>query len=109
MKNLKLKTSLLIAVFAISQFVANAQPGILEVVLKSTSTNIKETITIGNQIGDISAISILNSKNQIVYQAKHSIGQSTKVFCELPKGVYRITTANVNGRNKQITYQINIE
>lgn len=109
MKNLKLKPALLIAVFAISQFVANAQPGILDFVFKSNKSHVQETITMGNQVGDIVAISIFNRKNQIVYQAKHSIGQSTKVLCNLPKGYYRIAILNLNDQAKQKGYQINLE
>lgn len=109
MKNFKFKATLLAVVFAISQLVVNAEPGVLDFVFKSSNGLVQETITIDNQVGDVVAILIFNRKNQLVYQAKYSIGQSTKVFCEQPKGFYRIVIANINDQARGKAYRINLE
>lgn len=104
-----IKSILLIVVFATSQLITYAQPGILKVVLKSYNGNVQEIITLDNQVGEVVSISILNSKNQIVYQAKHSIHESAKVLCELPKDFYRVSITNVNNQARKMKYTINLE
>jgi len=81
MRNLKFLT--LIALLAMIHLTAKAQPGILDVVLKTT--NIQESIVLDKPKGGIVLISIFNSENQVVYQTKHLVTRSNKVFCEFSK------------------------
>jgi len=107
MKFSKIKLLIGITLCAICQLTTNAQPGVLDVVLKTA--NNYESIAVEKHMSDIVCISIFNKKNQLVYTAKHSLLKKDKIYCELPKGLYTVMIANVNKHNRVLKYTINLE
>jgi len=105
MKNFKFLS--LIAILAIIHLTAKADPGILEVVFKTA--NVQESILLEQRIGEIVLVSIFNSENQVVYQMKHVISKSNKVFCKLSKDVYTVVIADLNNRNKNQIHRISLQ
>lgn len=107
MKFSKIKLLIGLTFCAICQLSTNAQPGVLDIVLKTA--NNYESILVEKHASDIVCISIFNKKNQIVYTAKHSLLKMDKIYCELPKGIYTVMIANVNKPNRVLKYKINLD
>lgn len=106
---MKFKLLLLMVIFGISHLASKAQPGVLDFVLKSSTGNTQETVTVKNQFGDIVVVSIFDDKNQIVYTSKYSSKLTDKAYYRLPKGIYKVIIMNANGNKRPLSYQINLQ
>lgn len=88
-------------------FGIKAQPGVLDIVFKTA--NVKESIITNQNNGDVVLISIFDEKNQIVYQANHLISNVNKVYCDLPRGKYKIVITDVYYGSKILVEYIKLE
>jgi len=108
----QLKKLALIAIISFGYLAVNAQPGVLDMILRNADNSNTQIVTSNNYGDEIISVQVVNEiENSTVYEAKVFINASskTRLNCNLPKGSYKVIFTSLKQQTKTAMFKIMLD